>query len=439
VSPASRTASRRASLVPPKINTFKAMPPELESAPATTGPAPWLSIVGIGAEGERGLSQAARRCIEQAELVFGGARQLQLVEALVAGRGRAWPTPFSEGVARVLARRGSRTCVLASGDPFYYGVGATLAPHLARGEFECHPAPSSISLAAARLGWPLQDTDVVSLHGRDLNEIVRYLAPERRVLALSWGRETPGELARLLVERGFGRSRLVVLEQLGGPQERVREAHAERFELDAIGDLNLVGLELVAEPEACVLPCRSSLPDAAFETDGQLTKRDVRAVTLSALAPRPGQRLWDIGAGSGSIGIEWMLAHPACRAIAVERDPARCARIASNARRLGVPRLEIVQATAPGGLGELAPPDAVFIGGGASDPALLEEVLRALPRGGRLVVNAVALETQARLLEAHASRGGELCRLSFESAAPLGGMSCLRPALAVLQWRFTQP
>lgn len=409
-----------------------------EFAPASDGPAPWLSIVGIGAEGERGLSEAARRCIARAELVFGGARQLQLVEALVGGRGRPWPTPFADGVAHVLARRGSPTCVLASGDPFHYGVGATLAPHLVQGEFVCHPVPSSISLAAARLGWALQDTDVVSLHGRELHEIVRYLAPGRRVLALSWSRDTPGELARLLVEQGFGRSRVWVLEQLGSSGERVREARAGSFTLDAIGDLNLVGVELCAERETLVLPCRASLPDAAFETDGQLTKRDVRAVTLSALAPRPGERLWDIGAGSGSIGIEWMLAHPACRAIAVERDPERCARIARNARRLGTPRLSIVQATAPAGLAGLEPPDAVFVGGGASDPTLVEAALRALPSGGRLVINAVAIETQVRLLEAYTRLGGELCRLSFEAAAPLGGMTTLRPALAVLQWRFTQ-
>jgi precorrin-6Y C5,15-methyltransferase (decarboxylating) len=406
---------------------------------AGSGPAPWLSIVGIGAEGERGLSESARRCLARAELVFGGARQLELLAAVVGGRGRPWPTPFADGIAHVLARRGSPTCVLASGDPFFYGVGATLAPHLVQGEFECHPAPSSISLAAARLGWALQDTDVVSLHGRDLHEIVRYLAPGRRVLALSWNGDTPGQLASLLVERGLGRSRVVVLERLGSAEERVREAGAESFALDGVDDLNLVGVELRAERDALIVPCRASLPDAAFESDGQLTKRDVRAVTLSALAPRPGERLWDIGAGSGSIGIEWMLAHPACRAIAIERDPGRCARIAENARRLGVPRLSIVQAEAPAGLAGLAPPDAVFIGGGASDPALLEAALGALPGGGRLVVNAVALETQARLFDAHARHGGELCRLSFEAAAPLGGMTCLRPALAVLQWRFTQP
>jgi precorrin-6B C5,15-methyltransferase / cobalt-precorrin-6B C5,C15-methyltransferase len=371
--------------------------------------------------------------------VFGGARQLRLVEALVAGRSRAWPTPFAEGLAQVLGRRGSPTCVLASGDPFHYGVGATLAPHLARGEFECHPAPSSISLAAARLGWPLQETDVVSLHGRDLHDVIRYLVPGRRVLALSWGRDTPAELAQLLVARGFGASRVVVLEALGGPEERSREGCARSLALDAVQDLNVVALELSAEPGALVVPCRASLPDSAFDSDGQLTKRDVRAVSLSALAPRPGERLWDVGAGSGSIGIEWMLAHPACHAIAVERDAIRCGRIAGNARRLGVPQLVVVHAAAPEGLVGLPPPDAVFVGGGASEPGLLDAARCALAPGGRLVVNAVALQTQSLLLQAYEQHGGELCRLSFESAAPLGEMTCFRPALGVLQWRFVQP
>lgn len=397
---------------------------------------PWLSIVGIGADGEHGLSPGARRCIAEAELVVGAARQLALVESLTRGAVWVWPTPFSAGIARVLERRGKPTTVLASGDPFFFGVGATLAPHLSAGEFVCFPAPSSVSWAAARLGWPLQDTELVSLHGRELHEIIRHLTPGRRVLALSWNRATPAELAGLLVERGFGASRVIVLEALGGREERVREAVALGFDLADVQDLNVVGLELAAESHASGLPCRASLPDGAFEHDGQLTKRDVRAVTLSALGPRPGATLWDVGAGSGSIGIEWMLAHPACQAIAIERDAVRCARIARNARQLGVPRLTIVEGSAPAALDGLATPDAVFIGGGASDPALLDICYDALPRGGRLVVNAVALETQARLLDSHARRGGELCRIAIETAAPLGTMTTFRPALAVVQWRI---
>jgi precorrin-6B C5,15-methyltransferase / cobalt-precorrin-6B C5,C15-methyltransferase len=414
-----------------------------QAASSTAGqsgsPRPWLSIVGIGADGEQGLSGRARGAIAESELVFGSARQLGLVAALVRGQTAAWPSPFSAGVARLLERRGRSTCVLASGDPFFFGVGATLAPQLVPGEFVCHPAPSSLSLAAARLAWPLQDTDVVSLHGRELHEVVRFLVPGRRVLALSWDRETPARLAALLTARGFGRTRLSVLEALGGPEERLRETSAERFELSGIADLNIVGLKVEADPGAWVLPSRASLPDDMFDNDGQLTKRDVRAITLSALAPRPGQRLWDVGAGSGSIAIEWMLAHPACLAIAIERDGVRAERIAKNARQLGVPRLAVVCASAPGGLAGLEPPDAVFIGGGASDPELIESCWRALRSGGRLVVNAVALETQARLLEQHARQGGELCRIAIEIAAPLGGMTSLRPAIAVLQYRGQKP
>jgi precorrin-6B C5,15-methyltransferase / cobalt-precorrin-6B C5,C15-methyltransferase len=367
--------------------------------------------------------------------VVGSSRQLALVSGLLRGEVLQWPSPFSAGIERVLARRGRSTCVLASGDPFFFGVGASLAPQLSPGEFVCHPAPSSVSLAAARLGWPLHDSDVVSLHGRDLLEVVRYLVPGRRVLALSWNGDTPAELARLLVERGFGASRLVVLEALGGPSERVREASAQAFALDAVQDLNLIAVELAASNPDVSGRCRSSLPDAAFEHDGQLTKRDVRAITLSALGPRPGARLWDVGAGSGSIGIEWMLAHPACQAFAVERDADRCARIRRNAQKLGVPRLDVRHGEAPAALAALPAPDAVFIGGGASEPRLIDACWEALPVGGRLVVNAVAIETQALLVDAYRRRGGELVRIAVETAAPLGDMMCFRPALAVLEWR----
>jgi precorrin-6Y C5,15-methyltransferase (decarboxylating) len=358
---------------------------------------------------------------------------------LIRGPVLRWPTPFTAGVDAVLQRRGRPTCVLASGDPFFYGVGVTLASALHRSELVCHPAPSSLSLAAARLAWPLQDTDVVSLHGRDLHELVRYISPGRRVLALSWNRETPAAVAQLLSQRGYGASRVFVLEALGGPEERVRQASAERFDLLDVTDLNLVGLELAAAPGAFGFPCRGSLPDEMFESDGQLTKRDVRAITLSALAPNAGARLWDVGAGSGSIAIEWMLAHPACSAVAIERDAERCARIARNARALGTPRLEVLQGAAPDCLSTLQAPDAVFIGGGASDPGVLERCLDALAPGGRLVANAVALETQARLLRAHAEHGGALCRIAIEHAAPLGQMTCLRPAIGILQWRLTRP
>jgi precorrin-6Y C5,15-methyltransferase (decarboxylating) len=400
---------------------------------------PWLSIVGIGADGAEGLPPRARAAIEQAELVAGSQRQLALVRSLVRCEVLIWPSPLAEGVAKVLARRGRPTCVVASGDPFFFGIGATLAPQLTPGEFECHPAPSSMSLAAAKLGWPLQDTELVSLHGRDLHEIIRYLQPGRRLLALAWNGRTAAELAQLLIARGFGRSRLHVLETLGGPEERVRTSLAEDLTWSDVADLNLIALELVASPDALVLPCRGSLPDSAFEHDGQLTKRDVRAITLSALAPRAGERLWDIGAGAGSIGIEWMLSHPACRAIAVEREPLRCARIRRNASALGVPGLEILETAAPAGMPSSPRPDAVFIGGGASEPGVFERAWDAMRSGGRLVINAVALETQARVIDWHARYGGELSRISIEIAVPLGSMQGFKPAMPVMQWKVVKP
>lgn len=393
----------------------------------------------MGADGAPSLAPAARAAVEGAELVAGSRRQLQLIEPLRSGLTLVWPSPLAEGIAQVLARRGRPTCVLASGDPFFYGIGATLAPALVRGEYVCYPAPSSVSLAAACLGWPLHDTDVVSLHGRDLELAIRYLQPNRRLLALSWDRHTPQALAQLLTQRGFGESRMHVLESLGSRAERVRTCRAEAFDITEIEDLNLVALELTRRTGALVIPYRASLPDAAFEHDGQLTKQDVRAVTLSALAPAAGARLWDVGAGAGSIAIEWLLSHPACRASAIEQDPVRCERIRRNARALGVPGLEVVHARAPAGLSDLASPDAVFIGGGGADVALFESCWRALQSGGRLVMNSVSLETEALVLRLYAEYGGELRRLSFESASRLGTMTSFRPALPVVQWRVDKP
>jgi precorrin-6Y C5,15-methyltransferase (decarboxylating) len=396
----------------------------------------WLSIVGLGADGAAALSEAARRAVQSAECVFGSARQLALITALSPRATVPWPSPFS--VQPVLARRGRPTCVLASGDPFFHGVGSTLAPALVPGEFVCFPAPSSLSLAAARLGWPLTDLEIVSLHGRELVRIVPALQPGRRVLALSWDRRTPPLLAELLRQRGFGGSRLYVLEELGSPHERVRSARARDFSLDDVRDLNLIGLELEADPGAFHLPLRGSLPDSAFEHDGQLTKQDIRAITMTALAPRAGALLWDVGAGAGSIGIEWLLAHPACRAIAVERDAARCARIARNAHSLGVPRLAIEHAEAPAGLAALPAPDAIFIGGGVGNAAIFERCLAALAPGGRLVMNAVSLESEATLIRWFGQHGGELRRFSVEKAEPLGSMTGWRPARPVTQWRLTK-
>jgi precorrin-6Y C5,15-methyltransferase (decarboxylating) len=382
-----------------------------------------------------GLCEDARGAIEGAGLVVGSKRQLALVQPLLTHDKLLLPTQLPDIVPEILVRRGTAVCVLATGDPFFFGIGATLAPYLSRGEFTCYPAPSSISIAAARLAWPLQDTDIVSLHGRKLTSVIRYLQPGRSILALSLDRETPGQLAALLDELGFGTSQMHVLEALGGPLERIRSSTANSFDLDAIDDLNIVAIEVATASNAFSIPSRGSLPDFIFEHDGQLTKQDMRALTLSALSPRPGERLWDVGAGAGSICIEWMLCHPSCQAIAIEKSPERCLRIKRNAARLGVPTLEIVEACAPQGLAGLREPDAIFIGGGASKVNVFENCWRALRPGGRLVINAVSLESEAALIELSRSFGGELCRVSIDRAIPLGSLSVWKPAIPVVQWR----
>ena len=401
--------------------------------------APWLTIIGIGEDGVAGLSPAAAHCVASASLVVGGRRHLALAAPLVRGESLCWASPIDDTFPSLLARRGTPVCVLASGDPFHYGVGATLARLVPAEEIVCHPQPSAFSLAAARLGWALQDCTCVSLHGRSLEQIIPVLQPQRRILALAWDRTTPSKLAALLGGRGFGTSILTVCEALGGAHERVRATSAGAFDLDDIADLNTIALEPRAEPGARVRPCAPGLPDDWFEHDGQITKAPIRAVTLSALAPRPGERLWDIGAGSGSVSIEWLLSDLSTRAVAVERHPARGARIGRNAASWGVgERLTQVAGTAPACIGDLAPPDAIFIGGGATAPGLIEACRGALPPGGRLVVNAVTLESQQRLAADFSAHGGELITLAVATAEPIGAFHGLRPSMPVTQWRWVK-
>ena len=394
----------------------------------------WLTIIGVGEDGA--LSSHARALIDEATAIFGGARHLALVGATKAAQ-RAWPSPFSQGIAEVMERRGAPTVVLASGDPFFYGVGATLAEKVAPQEIFCLPAPSTFALVAARLAWSQQDCALLSLHGRAFERVTPHLQPGGKLIALSWDETTPARLATHLAARGFGRSVVHVLENLGGPRERIRAAAAAEFALSDISPLNAVAVALVADRDARVIALTPGLPDEWFEHDGQLTKRDVRAVTLSALAPRKGERLWDIGAGAGSIAIEWMLADPANRAVAIERDETRAARIARNAAALGVPDLEILRGAAPAALDGLEKPDAIFIGGGGYEA--IEAAWAALPSGGRIVANAVTLETQALLFEAFAARGGDLVEVRIAKARGVGRFHALDPAMTVLQWRGRKP
>ena len=399
----------------------------------------WLTVVGIGEDGVAGLGEEAKQRIAQAEVVFGGKRHLALVSSLAQGETRPWPTPFDAGMRDVLALEGKKVCVLASGDPFFHGVGVTLARQVKPEHMMVLPAPSSLSLAASRLGWALQDVEIISLHGHSIDLIRPLLHHGAHILALTSDGDAPAAIAELLDELGFGPSRLTVLEALGGPAEARRIARADTFDLKNINPLNVLALEIESTPDARILPLTVGRADHLFEHDGQITKREVRAITLSALAPRRGELLWDIGAGSGSIGIEWMLAHPSMRAIAIEANSERAARIRRNAAHCGVPGLTVVEGSAPKAFAKLAAPDAIFIGGGGSDAGVLEKAIKALRPGGRLVANAVTLEMETLLLDQHTRRGGDLIRIALSRAAPVGSMQAWRPAMPVMQWSWVKP
>lgn len=400
---------------------------------------PRVSVVGIGADGWAGLGQTARSLVAAAEVLLGSARQLDYVPAEIRAQRVPWPSPMRPAVPALVAEHsGRRLCVLASGDPMFYGVGATLVDLLSPAGVQIVPHHSSASLACARLGWPAQDVEVLSAVARPLERVRALVSPGRRILVLSSGTDTPAALAALLTEAGYGGSRLAVLSQLGGPEERMHAGRAEAWESPSVDALNLVAVVCEAGPKAALLGRGAGLPDEAYDSDGQLTKREVRAVTLARLVPMPGQLLWDVGGGAGSIGIEWMRADRSARAIAIEERPDRAERIATNATALGVPDLRVVTGPAPGALADLPAPDAVFVGGGAGDDGVLDACWAALGPGGRLVVNAVTLETEAVLVARAAEFGGDLVRLAVSRAIPIGRYTGWRAQHPVTQWAVTK-
>ena len=400
----------------------------------------WLTVVGIGEDGWHGLSRAARRALLDAQSIHGGERHLAFLPARIAASRVPWPKPFS--LDAVLAGRGdgkTRICVLASGDPMCFGVGATLAREVANGEMRVIPAPSSLSLAAARLRWALQDAVCVSLVGRPVASLLASLHRGVRLLVLSADGATPAAVAALLTAHGFGASRMTVFEHLGGNNERRIDERADDWREPLVAALNLVAIECRTHAGHAGPPLTPGLPDDAYRHDGQLTKRDVRAVTLARLAPQPGELLWDVGAGCGSIGIEWMRAHGACRAIAIEANESRQRLIEHNRDALGVPALQLVKGEAPAALDGLSAPDAVFIGGGLTVPGVLDACWARLRQGGRLVANAVTLQSEAALVEWRGRHGGELTRIGVAQAEPLGSFDTWRQALPITLLHASKP
>jgi len=392
-----------------------------------------VTVVGIGADGWPGLSPLSMTAVEQAEAIVGSPRQLALLPDRVPGRRVPLPSPLQPGLSSLIGSQAGLV-VLASGDPMLYGIGGTLVRLLGPERLRVLPHPSSVSLAAGRLGWPLDDVEVVSLVGRPAELLHPVLQPGRRVLALTATECAAADIRALLAARGFGASPVTVLADLGGPDERVFPADAGATEAGPHSRLAIIAVECRLDPGAAPLPRSPGLPDDAFEHDGQLTKREVRVLTLAELAPVPGQLLWDVGAGSGSVGIEWMRVHPASRAIAIEPRADRRERIARNAAALGVPGLSALAGSAPEALAGLPAPDAVFIGGGVTAPGVLSACLDALGPGGRLVANAVTIEGQAVLTDWWHRLGGTLTRIGVERAAGLGSFTAWRPALPVVQW-----
>ncbi|WP_438383838.1 precorrin-6y C5,15-methyltransferase (decarboxylating) subunit CbiE [Asaia sp. BMEF1] len=400
-----------------------------------SGATPWLTLIGLGEDGFEALSRQAQRAIADAEVIMGGRRHLALIEGRSRAEQQPWPSPYAQAMPALQSHAGRKVVVLASGDPFFFGAGTQIVAHFGREALTVVPGRSCLTAACARLGWSVQDVSVVSLCGRAISRLVPHLQPGARLLLLSADETTPADVAAFLTERGCGQSRLHLLEALDGPDQRLRSLRACEAMPEPVARLNMVAVEIVAGAEARLLPLSSGLPDHFFEHDGQITKQEIRAVTLSALAPHPGQILWDLGAGSGSVGIEWMLRHPANRTFAVERDAARVARIWRNAEALGVPELHVEQHALPCVLPGFVAPHAVFVGGGVGVPGLLETGWSALRPGGRMVANAVTLEGEQRLFQAFQAWGGALSRIGVERLGPIGHVFGFRPAMTVTQYQ----
>ena len=391
---------------------------------------PWLHIVGIGEDGLDGLAPATRAVVEAAEVIVGGDRHHQLVD--VAAERLAWPSPFDAMIATIRGLKGRRAVVLVTGDPLWFSVGARIGRAIDPAEIVYHPQLSAFQLAAARMGWSVADVETLTVHGRPVEQMIAFIQPDARLLILTTGADTPARIARFLAERGFGQSRMTVLAAMGGAREQRFDGLAADWNHE-VPAFNTLAVDCVAAPDAALLPRVPGLADDLFRSDGTMTKREVRAATLAKLMPMRGALLWDIGCGSGSVGIEWMRAARYARAIGIEPRADRRAMAGANALALGAPRFEIVEGEAPAALAGLDAPDAIFIGGGLSSDtfAAAWDALRPL---GRLVANAVTLESERQLIDLHAAHGGDLVRIAVNRAEPVGRLTGWRPAMPVMQW-----
>ncbi len=394
----------------------------------------WLSIIGIGEDGLQGLSAIALSVIAQAKVIVGGDRHLAMLPSDDQREKIIWASPIATSVEEIIKRRGESICVLASGDPMCYGIGVTLTRRIPISEITIIPAPSTFSLACARLGWSLTEVETLSLNARPSSLLQSYIYPGAKLLILSQGKDTPAVVAQILTNRGYGGSKITVLERMGGVHERIVEGMAAFWSETEIAALNAMAVDCIADAGVIPLPRLPGLPDNAYHHDGQLTKREVRAITLAALAPTPGQLLWDVGAGCGSISIEWMRTHPRCRAVAIEQNSSRLLYIADNAATLGTPNLQIIAGKAPAALKDLPTPDAIFIGGGVTATGLFDVCWEALKPGGRLVVNVVTVEGEQTLFQWHQRVGGDLIRIAIQRAEPIGKFLGWRGMAGVTQW-----
>ena len=393
----------------------------------------WLNVVGIGEDGLEGLSPPARALVDAAEVLVGGERHLAMIPADHPAERLRWGKPFDDSFAAIEAHAGMRVTVLTTGDPMYYGAGAVLSRRMKDAIAAVVPAPGAFSLAASRMRWPLQHVACLTVHGRAAEALYLHLYPGAQLLILSNDGNTPAQVAGMLAARGYGDSRMTALEHLGGPREARHEALAKDWGDGPVADLNTVAVECVAAPGAQSLSRVAGLPDDAFEHDGKMTKREVRAATLAALAPLPGQSLWDVGAGCGSVAIEWMRAGG--RATGIESNPDRLAMAARNAALLGVPALQLISGEAPAALAGLDKPDAVFVGGGIGTEGLFEACWDALKPGGRFVANTVTIEGEANLARLNREYGGEMVRLAVSRLSPVGKLHGWKPLMTVTQWQ----